>query len=201
MHGDAATGGSWTRRGLLRAAAAGGAAAGAVAVAQGGGASSLAEPSTAMDARILNLFLLLERVQQDFYRVALERDALQGELLDFASHAGEQESAHVRFLAGRLGARADRPPRTRFAQAAASPKDFTDAAVALEEAATAAYIGQGVSLTRGAMADAAVLVSVEARQAAWIRDIAGVSPAPRAADPARRPGDVLAELRRRGWLG
>jgi hypothetical protein len=50
------------------------------------------------------------------------------------------------------------------------------------------------------MATVATLVSVEARQAAWLRDLAGVSPAPRAADPARPAQAVLADLRRRGWL-
>jgi hypothetical protein len=46
----------------------------------------------------------------------------------------------------------------------------------------------------------ATLVSVEARQAAWIRDIAHSSPAPRAADPARRADAILADLRERGFL-
>jgi hypothetical protein len=200
MPRDATTGAAWTRRGLLRTAAAGGAAAGAAAVAQGGGASSLAHPVAATDERILNLFLLLERVQRDFYRAALERAALQGELLEFTRDAAEQEDAHVRFLLRRLGDRAAGPPRTRVTPSASSPPAFTHAAVALEEAAIAAYIGQSPSLTRSAVADVAVLVSVEARQAAWIRDIAGVSPAPVAADPARPAGAVLAELRRKGWL-
>jgi hypothetical protein len=44
------------------------------------------------------------------------------------------------------------------------------------------------------------LVSVEARQVAWVRDIAGVLPAPQAADPARKPDDVLADLRKRGLI-
>jgi Ferritin-like domain len=198
MHRHAITERGWTRRGLLGAA--GGAAAGAVVVAQGGGASSLAQPSTAMDVRILNLLLLLERVQQDFYRVALERNVLQGELLEFAAAASDQESAHVRFLVRRLGDRAAEPPRTHFAPAASSPRVFIDAAVALEEAAIAAYIGQSPSLSRTAVPGVAVLVSVEARQAAWIRDLAGLSPAPVVADPARPASAVLAELRRKGWL-
>ena len=44
------------------------------------------------------------------------------------------------------------------------------------------------------------IVSVEARQAAWIRDLAGVDPAPRAADPPRDAQDVLDGLRAEGLL-
>ena len=44
------------------------------------------------------------------------------------------------------------------------------------------------------------MVSVEARQVAWLRDLAGVSPAPRAADPARSVQDVVAELRQKGVI-
>jgi hypothetical protein len=46
----------------------------------------------------------------------------------------------------------------------------------------------------------APLVGVEARQAAWIRDLAGVSPAPRAADPPRSGAAVLAHLRSKGLI-
>jgi hypothetical protein len=48
--------------------------------------------------------------------------------------------------------------------------------------------------------DAARIVAVEARHAAWIRDLAGTDPAPRAADPGRSADDVLADLRRKGFL-
>jgi hypothetical protein len=44
------------------------------------------------------------------------------------------------------------------------------------------------------------MLSVEARQAAWVLDLAGKPPAPRAADPARKGDDVLAELRRRRFI-
>jgi hypothetical protein len=50
------------------------------------------------------------------------------------------------------------------------------------------------------MARIAPLVSVEARQVAWIRDIAGENPAPRAADPPRTASDVLAQLRSKGYI-
>ncbi len=47
------------------------------------------------------------------------------------------------------------------------------------------------------MQSIATVVAVEARQAAWIRDIAGISPAPNAADRGRKAQEVLDDLRQR----
>ena len=77
---------------------------------------------------------------------------------------------------------------------------FRDAAIELEEMALATYVGQAGRLTGDAVRTVGTLVSVEARQVAWVRDLAGVSPAPRAADPARKPDDVLAALRKEGFI-
>jgi hypothetical protein len=204
MEGTATAAGrrTWTRAGALRAALAGGAAvAGGAAIgARPGAGTSLASPSAGTDADILNLFLRLERVQEAFYRAALDAGHLDGELLAYATTVVRQEQRHVAFLAKRLGGRAEAPPRTSFAEVIDSSASFRNAAVDLEEAAIAAYIGQGANLTRRLMSSVAALVSVEARQVAWVRDLAGISPAPRAADPARKADDVLAQLRKRGWL-
>ena len=64
----------------------------------------------------------------------------------------------------------------------------------------AAYIGQGASLARETTKPIASILAVEARQAAWVRDIAGISPAPEAADPGRDPEEILDDLRSRGLL-
>jgi len=188
----------WTRGRFLRAAVGGGVVASGAAIAArtGSGTSQAATP----DAEILSLFLLLEQVQEGFYRAALESGRLSGRLLEFASTVGRQETAHVAFLSERLGDRARERPRSDFESALRTPAAFADAAIALEEAAIGAYVGQGASLSRDAVGPIATLVAVEARQAAWVRDLAGVSPAPRAADPARNPDDVLADLRDRGFL-
>ena len=188
----------WTRGGFLRVAVGGGAAVAGGAAA--GGATLLAAQSGERDADVLNFFLLLEQVQEAFYREAVDSGKLNGELLRFARTVGEQERTHVAFLAERLGKRARERPRTDFSQALGSPERFRDTAIELEEAALAGYIGQGANLSRGTVARVAALVSVEARQAAWVRDLAGVSPAPRAADPARKAQDVVAGLRKRGYL-
>jgi Ferritin-like domain len=192
----------WTRAGLFRAAVAGGAVAagGAVMAAGGDDDMLLAAPSKRGDADILNLFLLLEHVQDAFYRAALQTDRLDGDLLTFARTVGDQEHEHVAFLQRKLGQRAGQPPRSDFGDKLAGNERFRDAAIELEEAAIAAYIGQAVNLTRATLASVATLVSVEARQAAWIRDLAAISPAPRAADPARSPQAILADLRAQGFI-
>jgi hypothetical protein len=193
----------WTRRRLLRLAVAGGAVAGggaAIGARGGGGGALLAAPSTDTDARILNFFLLLEYLQEALYRDGVRSAGLTGELAEYARTVAAQEAEHAAFLAQRLGSRARPRPRPDFGAALSSPERFRAAAVDLEETALAAYIGQGASLTRDALADVGTLLSVEARQAAWLRSIAGVSPAPNAADPARKPADVLAHLRSQGVI-
>jgi hypothetical protein len=193
--------GRWTRAGLLRAAAGAGAAAtGAAALAARGGDNASQAASADVDAEILNAFLLLERVQEGFYREALARARLSGELHSYAVAVGAQERHHVARLTKALGARAAAAPRTDFGEATSSPRRFGELAIELEEAAIALYVGQAPNLTQQAMTFAATLVSVEARQAAWIRNVVGVPPAPRAADPPRRGAEVLAGLRREGVL-
>jgi Ferritin-like domain len=193
--------GAWTRSRLLRAALGGGAvAAGGAALGRWGGGAPLAAPSKDTDAKILGLFLVLERAQLAFYRAALAGGKLTGELHAFATAAARQESHHVAFLAEHAGATPAAKPRSDFGSLLASPQHFQTAAIELEEATIAAYIGQGANLRRETLRSVATLVSVEARQVAWIRDIAGVLPAPQAADPARAPQAVLADLRQRGFL-
>lgn len=195
-------GGRWTRAGLIRATigagtvAAGGALLGS---SRGDDATSLAANQDA-DAEILDFFLLLEYVQEGFYRESVEKAQIDGELLTYAETVAGQESEHVAFLEKWLGDRARARPELDFGDATGSAERFRDTAIYLEEAAIAGYIGQGANLARETIRDVATLISAEARQVAWVRDLAGVNPAPRAADPARKGDDVVADLRERGFL-
>jgi hypothetical protein len=189
----------WTRRRVLGLAAAGGAMAGGAAIgARGGGV--LAAPSADEDARILNFFLLLEYLQEALYRDGLRQAGLTGELAEYARTVGAQEREHAALLAQRLGAGARPRPRPEFGAALSSSERFRTAAIDLKETALAAYIGQVANLTRGTVGVVGTLLSVEARQAAWLRAIAGEHPAPNAADPARKPADVMAHLRSQGLV-
>ncbi len=191
-----------TRATLFRRAVAGGAvvAGGAAIGARSGDGTSLAAPSADTDAKILNFFLLLEHVQEAFYREALRTTRPSGALGEFARAVVRQESEHVAFLTKRLGSRARARPQTDFGDALSTAEQFRAAAIDLEETAIAAYIGQGANLTREAVGAVGTLLSVEARQAAWVLDLAGRSPAPNAADPAQKPGAVLARLRQKGFI-
>jgi hypothetical protein len=190
-----------TRGRLLRTAlGAGAAAAGGAALGRLSDGASLAAPSQATDEKILGVFLTLERAQEAFYRAALRSGRLSGDLHRYAATVADQEARHVAFLTERAGGGALPPVRTSFGTAFASPARFRAAAIELEEATIAAYIGQGANLRRATLRAVATLVSVEARQAAWIRDLDGTIPAPRAADPARPPQAVLSDLRSKGLL-
>jgi rubrerythrin len=195
-------GSGWTRAGLIRTAVSAGtvAAAGAVmGASRGDDATSLAAAQNA-DAEILDFFLLLEYVQEGFYRESVEKAQIDGELLTFAETVAGQEGEHIAFLEKWLGARARARPQLDFGDATGSAERFRDTAIYLEEAAVAGYIGQGANLTRKTIRDVATLISAEARQVAWVRDLAGINPAPRAADPARKGDNVVADLRKRGFL-
>jgi hypothetical protein len=191
-----------TRAEALRAALAGGALVGAGALVGGwtGPDTTAGEASRSQDARILNFLLVLEELQLALYTAALHGRALSGDLLTFARTAHPQEREHVALLRARLGRSARPAPRFEVAHVTQDARRFRAAAIQVEETTAAAYIGQGASLTRDAMLDAARIVAVEARHAAWVRDIAGVEPAPRPADPGRSSEQVLADLKRGGFL-
>jgi hypothetical protein len=193
---------AWTRGRLLRVAIGGGAvvAGGAATASWNGGRAPAAAQREDRDEEILNFFLLLERVQDGFYREALGAGALDGDLRRFARIVGAEEGQHVARLTERLGGRADAPPRTEFGDAVTDPDRFRTTAIELEETAISAYIAQAANLSRDAVAAIVPLVSVEARQAAWVRDLAGVSPAPEAADRARERDEVLDVLRDGGFI-
>jgi hypothetical protein len=186
---------------LRRAAAAGGAVAGGALVLSGlPRPATAAAPSRQQDIRILNYLLVAEYLQAEFYRRALDGGQLKGELAEFAETVGGHEREHVEYLADVLGDDADGPPDFSFPQGATSGDGFALTALTLEETASAAYIGQGANLTRDRILDAARIVSVEARHAAWMRDILGKVPAPDAADTALSQPEVTRELRRGGFL-
>ncbi len=73
-------------------------------------------------------------------------------------------------------------------------------AIRLEELGLAAYNGAAASLTPEALADASRIVSVEARHAAWIRDLAGKNPAPRAADRPISAAQAQKAIARTGFV-
>jgi rubrerythrin len=148
---------------------------------------------------IFNFALGLEYLQAAFYAQAAEAGALTGELLEFAETVGEQERGHVDYLRQALGEAAREEPSFDFRELVSDSERFAHSAFVMEEAGVGAYIGQGANLTVAGVAAAAPIVSVEARHAAWIRDILERNPAPRAADLAKTAAQVQAGLEAAGF--
>jgi hypothetical protein len=189
-------GGSSRRRFLLGGLLGGAALAGALT---GGGRPAAAQvPSPEQDERIMNFALGLEYLQAAFYAEAESQGALGGELEEFARVVGEQEVRHVERLQELLGSAAEPEPEFGLEDVTSDENAFLEAAVALEDNGVSAYIGQGSNLTVDGVAALAPLISVEARHAAWILDIAGRNPAPAAADPAATVQSLQAALERAG---
>jgi len=193
--------GADTRKGFLKKIAIGG------TTVMAGGAIAALVPSTALgqvgpaqDVRILNFALTLEFLEAEFYRQARIRNGLSGELRGFARTVGGHENAHVQFLRGALGARAVAKPRFDFGDIPADPTRFATTARVLEDTGVAAYNGQAQNLTKATLAAAASIVSVEARHAAWIRDILQTNPTPKAFDDALPAARIQAAVNATGFI-
>jgi hypothetical protein len=158
-------------------------------------------PSRKQDLEVLNFAALLESLQANFYAEALRKGGLTGEWRQFAEEVGRHERAHLAYVTRRLGRAARPAPRFNFGASVTSRPKFAAAAVALEDLGLAAYNGQATNLTRSTLRATTRIMSVEARHASWIRDLAGENPAPRATDTLATQRQVTRALRRRGLLG
>jgi rubrerythrin len=163
-------------------------------------AAAPAGPSAAQDREILNFALLLEYLQSAFYGDAVKHGRLSGDVRRFAEVVAEHERAHVAFLRKALGVHARSRPKFAFGDATRRERSFLDAAVLLENVGVVAYNGQAANLTKPTLSAAAEIVSVEGRHAAWISDLAGKEPAPRAADVGISAAEALQTLRNAGLL-
>jgi hypothetical protein len=177
-------------RGLRRREVFGGA---AVAFATTAGLGSAAA-SSGQDAAVLRFALAVEQLQAGLYRQALDRSYVSGELHEYASVVHGHEVAHMQRVAAALGSAAGAPTHVDFRAALADRSAFLTAAVAVEDLSVAGYDGQIPTVGRRTLVLLAEIVSVEARHAAWIRDIAGLEPAPEPADPPRSAAAVRSGL-------
>ncbi|MDQ5834520.1 MAG: ferritin-like domain-containing protein [Actinomycetota bacterium] len=195
------TEGRMQRAGFLRRAAlVAGSAAGA-SLLLGPRQAEDAEAQTAADKRALNLALLVEYAEADFYATAVKEGKLDGELRAFAEQVSQQEDDHVAFIKSALGSGAQSKPQFDFGSTTSDPDAFADRAAALEDLAVAAYAGQAGNLSKPVLRSAATLISVEARHAAWIRSIVGRPPANEPTDKPRNADQVMTDLKRLGMKG
>jgi hypothetical protein len=167
-----------SRRGLLAAAAAG-----AGALLLGGSEARAASGLSGNDVAILNYALVLEYLQASFYTEAERSGALSGKTAQAAKVVGATERAHVKAFQKLLGSKAVKRPLFDFQGVTEAQQAFLRTAVAFEDLAVAAYKGQAPKLQSSAVLAAAVGIhSVEARHAAWMRELFGITPAVNAFD-------------------
>jgi hypothetical protein len=192
-----ATGGS--RRAFVEGAVliGSGAVVGGLVLARGSETAASAA-SKVTDRKILTFALMLERLQVAFYQAMLAKRYATGEIRQYAETVHGHEVAHAQRLTEALGGAGIAPVSFTFGGALASRGAFTKAAIVVEDMGAAAYDGQIPNLTPSALRLASEIVSVESRHAAWIRDIAGESPAPVPADPPATVQQVRSKLRSLG---
>lgn len=151
-----------------------------------------AKPSKQQDVKILNYALTLEYLENEFYKEALAKAGLSGDPLRAAQVVQKHEQAHVEFLRKALGKAAVKKPKFDFGSGTANQDNFLATAVVLEDTGVSAYAGQGPRLKQRPVIEAALSIhSVEARHAAFLRELAGKSFAPEAFDKAAGMDAVL----------
>lgn len=104
---------------------------------------------------------------------------------------------------GAIRDRGGRPrprPRFDFQGIPADPQRFRETALMIETMCVRVLNGAGPYVTEPVLAAAGALVSVEARQAAWISLIIGQSPAPFQADPPLRLSTAAERVAATGFI-
>lgn len=157
------------------------------------------------DVDILNFALTLEYLEAAFYAEAVSKRALKGELATFARIVSQHEAAHVAALQKALGSAAVKKPTFDFKGTTSDSKKFAATAQVLEDTGVSAYQGAAPLIkTAAVLLAAGSILPVEARHAAWIRDIQGrggsPAPAPAAFNPAKSKSDVLAAVKSTGFI-
>jgi hypothetical protein len=170
--------------------------------------AALMSPSVASarvtDVKILNFGLRFERLQATFYTQADELGTI-GTMSDakrrWARTLGAHERAHVRILKKVLGPKAGPRPSFDFGEDNETDAAFTRTAVAMEDLTVALLTGVVPHVAdRGLTAALLGLLTVEARHAAWARNIVGTNPAPVAFDNPRTLQSVNGVLARTHYI-
>jgi Ferritin-like domain len=186
-----------TRADLLRGAAVGSAAfVAALTLPERGEAAA-----SKQDIDILNYALVLEYLQSAFYTETDREGALRGKARRASAVLGAVERAHVKALKGVLGSAAVAKPFFNFKGVTEQQTPFLRTAVAFEDLAVAAYKGQATRIQATPLLVAAVSIhSVEARHAAWMRYLFGITPAAKAFDQPLSRSQVESIVAKTGFI-
>lgn len=155
----------------------------------------------ASDVAILNFALTLEYLEAAFYAEAVSKGRFSGKVGKFARVVSAHENAHVAFLKGALGSAAVKQPRFNFKGTTTNLAKFKATAQVLEDTGVAAYLGQVGNIKSPKILGAAgSILPIEARHAGWIRDINGVSGAPKAFEGPKTKQQILAAVKATGFI-
>lgn len=148
--------------------------------------------SKANDVKILNYALLLEFLENDFYIKSRAQANLQGNAARAFRVIQSHEATHVKFLKKALGSKARRKPKFDFGNNTQTQDKALALAQVLEDTGVTAYLGQATRILQPAvLAAAGTIVTIEARHAAFIRELNGKSFAPNAFDKPASMAKVL----------
>ena len=155
--------------------------------------STLMAPSEAAakvsDLDILIFGLRFERLQATFYTQAEELGTIgrmSAAKQEWARTLGAHERAHVRIIKQVLGPKVEPRPFFDFGEDNETGAAFTRTAVAMEDLTVALLTGVMPKVRDRRLAAALFgLLTVEARHAAWARNIVGAAPAAQAFDEPR----------------
>lgn len=151
------------------------------------------------DIAVLNYALTLEHLEYSFYRdgigdFAFGADPFGNSIDDYLAAIRDHEGAHVEALTAvitDLGGKPVREAAYDFGYGS-DPQAFLMTAAALENTGVSAYDGAGRHFDDADLLTAAGgIVSVEARHAAYLNLITGVSPFPEGFEMAKSPDQIL----------
>jgi hypothetical protein len=148
------------------------------------------------DVDILNFALTLEYLEATFYARAVGKGRnLSAETMRLVREIRDNETAHVDAITEtikRLGGTPVQAPKVGFGDVFTNQNRFLKLAQTLEDTGVSAYNGAAPGIrSRDVLVAAGSIVQVEARHAALIRLMRGLSPAPGAYDPALDQKQVL----------
>lgn len=160
-----------------------------------GGKGSETEQFGKGDIGILNYALTLEYLETAFYEEVVKSGLFKGEELAVLKKFGAEEAQHVAALHStvmKLGGKPAAMPKTEFPLKSA--KSVAELAGTVENLGAAAYLGQAANIESPEVLAAALSIhSVEARHAATLNTLLGMSITPDGA--FGKPADVKTVLK------
>ena len=133
---------------------------------------ALGQSTPKSDVKILNYALTLEYLEAAFYAEAVSKGRLHGAAARFAQVVAGHEAAHVGALERRLGSKAVKKPTFDFKGTTGSAGTFLQTARCWRTPAWPPTRARRRTSRQGAMlASAGAILAVEARHAAWVRDM------------------------------